>query len=216
MQQDITKFSSIIFDLGGVILNIDPYKTVEEMRKLGLEDFDAVYAHLKQTRTLDDLEKGLITPEVFLNQIKRDSAKPLSDDQILKAWNALLLDFPEERIRLVKRLKDHPRFKTYLLSNTNAIHYQVYTRMLQERYDIDGLETLFDKTYFSHKLHMRKPDLEIYEHVLKVSGVEASKTLFVDDSEANVKAARKAGLNAFHLKAGTTINDLFPEQLTAR
>jgi len=216
MHQEIDRISNIIFDLGGVILNIDPHKTVDEMRKLGVDNFDAVYAHLKQTRTLDDLEKGLITQREFLDQIKQDSSQALKDEQILKAWNALLLDFPEERIRLLQQLKASRRYRIYLLSNTNIIHYRVYTRSLQEQHGITGLESLFDKAYFSHELHMRKPDEEIYEYVLNDMQMDPEQTLFIDDSDVNIEAARKLGINCFHLKRPTTITDLFPLQKGAR
>ncbi|MBS3807986.1 MAG: HAD family phosphatase [Bacteroidales bacterium] len=213
MRQKIDHTDNIIFDLGGVILNIDPLQTVSEMQKLGLGDFDAVYAHLMHTHILDKLEKGLLTQREFLDEIK--GGRPLSDEQILKAWNALLLDFPQERIRLLERLKGGNRYRTFLLSNTNAIHYQIYTRMLQDHYGIEGLEALFDKAYFSHELHMRKPDTEIYEHVIRESGLDPERTLFIDDSKANVEAARAVGIHAYHLDGTATIIDLFPEQLTA-
>jgi len=214
MPQNIDHIDNVIFDLGGVILNIDPFQTVSEMQKLGLGDFDAVYAHLVHTHTLDKLEKGLITQREFLDEIK--GGRQLTDEQVLDAWNALLLDFPKEKISLLKQLKDGSRFRTFLLSNTNAIHYQIYTRMLQDEYGFEGLEELFDKAYFSHDLHMRKPDAEIFEYVIRDSGVNPERTLFIDDSQANVEAARASGIQAYHLNGNNTINDLFPEQLIAR
>lgn len=216
MLQNMGHINNIIFDLGGVILNIDPFKTVAEMKKLGLRNFDAVYAHLKQTHTLDNLEKGLISQRTFLDDIKAETDEPVSDEQVLKAWNALLIDFPEERIRLLERLKRNRRFRTFLLSNTNAIHYKVYTCMLQEHYGIEGLEVLFDRAYFSHELHMRKPDSEIYTHVLEENAMEPEQTLFIDDSQVNIEAARALGIEGYHLDGSTTLNDLFPEQLTTR
>lgn len=216
MQQNTDHIDNIIFDLGGVILNIDPFQTVSEMKKLGIGNFDAVYAHLRHTRTLDKLEKGLITQRDFIDDIVRQSDQRLTDEQVLKAWNALLLDFPGERIRLLQSLKESHRYRTYLLSNTNAIHYQVYTRMLEEQFSIRGLESLFERAYFSHELHMRKPDREIFEYVIHDSGVDPQRTLFIDDAEANVQAARQVGLHAYHLNGQATINDLFPEQPAAR
>jgi len=216
MHQKVGGISNIIFDLGGVILNIDPYKTVAAMRELGIGNFDAVYAHLKQTRTLDDLEKGLITQREFLDQIKQDSSRAVSDEHILKAWNALLLDFPDDRIRLLQQLKANPHYRTYLLSNTNIIHYRVYTRALQEQHGIMGLESLFDKAYFSHELHMRKPDYEIYDYVLNDEQMDPEQTLFIDDSDVNIEAARKLGINCFHLKHPATLTDLFPLRKGAR
>ena len=216
MLQNIGHIENIIFDLGGVILNIDPFKTVAEMKKLGLRNFDAVYAHLKQTHTLDNLEKGLISQRAFLDDIKAESDEPVSDEQVLKAWNALLIDFPRERIRLLEQLQKDRRFRTFLLSNTNAIHYQVYTRMLQEQHGIEGLEALFDRAYFSHEMHMRKPDAGIYARVLEENAMDPKKTLFIDDSKANIEAARALGIEGYHLEGHTSISDLFPEHLTAR
>ncbi len=216
MAHNIDHIDCIIFDLGGVILNIDPFRTVEQMQQLGIRNFEAVYAHLKQNQTLNDLERGLISQRTFLDRIKSDSGVDLSDEQVLRAWNALLLDFPRERIALLKRLKETARFRTFLLSNTNAIHYQVYTRMLQDHHSVQGLEELFDKAYFSHQLHMRKPDAEIYEYVLKDARMDPRRTLFIDDALANIEAARKLGISGYHLTDGASITDLFPEHLIAR
>ena len=119
----------------------------------------------------------------------------------------MILDIPYENIELLRQLKT--KYRIFLLSNTNQIHLDKYTLDVKRAFDIDSLDVLFEKTYYSHEMNMRKPNLDIYESVLVKSNLVAEETLFIDDSEENIKAAKKTGIQAYHLKQGETIVELF-------
>jgi putative hydrolase of the HAD superfamily len=200
---------NIIFDLGGVILNIDFDRTYREFARLGFDDFDKVFTLARQSGVFDKLDMGLITPGEFRDEIRRISGKSLTDSQIDKAWNALLLDFPPQRIAILENLK--PYYRTFLLSNTNTIHCEVYNKSLRDRYGVNGLQHYFEKVYYSHEVHLRKPDAAIFELVLGENSLKPEETLFIDDTEQHVNAARHLGINAYHLllDRGEAIDRLF-------
>lgn len=195
---------AIIFDLGGVILNINYQLAEQAFEKLGIENFAELFSQASQSKLFDRLEKGVISPAEFRKELCSLSKKNLTDDQIDKAWNAMLLDLPPERIELLKKLKEH--YKIYLLSNTNKIHIDQFSCRTISR---EKLESLFDKVYFSSEIGMRKPDSEIFEHVLKENGLKPSETLFIDDSIQHIEGAEKVEIRAVLLEKGTTINKLF-------
>jgi putative hydrolase of the HAD superfamily len=182
---------NIIFDLGGVIINLDTQRTASEMKKLGFDDFEKSYSLLNQTDLFDLLEKGLITPDQFRMEIRKHISSTISDVQIDEAWSAMLLDFPKERIGLVQNTKN--KYRTFLLSNTNKIHFDKYNSDFNAVYGF-SFNSLFEKAYYSFEIGHRKPDLDIYKHVLKHSNLIPEETLFIDDSEANIRTAKMLGI----------------------
>jgi glucose-1-phosphatase len=196
---------NIIFDLGGVILNIDFKKTNDAFHLLGLEDFGK---HINQFHITDlflNYETGQIDDIQFIDSVAKLNDKPMAKDKIVEAWNALLLDFPAERINLLKKIKS--QYRTFLLSNTNSIHLQEFQKRLHNEQGV-YLEDLFEKAYYSHVVKLRKPNSEIFNLVLKENKLEPSETLFIDDTASNLAEAEKLGIQIYHLKPGTTINDI--------
>lgn len=194
MQKESIK--NIIFDLGNVIINIDTQKTAQEMQKLGFKDFEKSYSLLSQTNLFDSLEKGFIKPEEFHNEINSQLEKEKSSEEIDKAWGAMLLDFPKERIELLKKLGK--KYRLFLLSNTNEIHFHQYNRDLVNQFGFD-LNSLFEKAYYSFELGMRKPDAEIFEYVLNDAGLNPFETVFIDDLDKNIDVAGRMGINTIWL-----------------
>ncbi|MEA3317089.1 MAG: HAD family phosphatase [Bacteroidota bacterium] len=190
------EIKNIIFDLGGVILNIDPQKSIEAMKKLGFIKFEESYTLAKQNDLFDNLEKGFITDADFRLKIKENLPKEVSDKQINEAWGMMLLNFPQERIELLKKLK--AKYRIFLLSNTNLIHYKIYDKEIYRNYSIH-LSDLFEKAYYSHEIGMRKPDTNFFNHVLSKSKLQAKETLFIDDSLLNIESANSLGINTIHL-----------------
>jgi len=212
---NIEGINNLIFDLGGVILNIAPERTVQKMKQLGIANFEQLYSQLKQNETFDLLEKGEISEDQFVEEILKHVHKPIEKESIIDAWNELLLDFPQERIELLDKLNKSTRFRTFLLSNTNAIHKRLYNQDLFNRFS-KRLEDLFETAYFSHELAMRKPNAEIFKYVLDNEKLDPSETLFIDDSTDNIAAASALGIKTFHINDGASITDLFPKQSAAR
>ncbi len=186
---------NIIFDLGGVLLNIDYRLTQQAFKDLGVKDFDKVYSFASQTHLFDRMDKGTISPEEFRDRIREASGLPLKDEEIDNAWNAMILDYPPNKIPFLEEVKG--RYRTFLLSNTNAIHYPTYTDHLKKAHGYDSLAGLFEKHYLSYEMGMRKPDTEIFEFVLQENGLKGEETLFFDDTLQHVEGARKAGLWAY-------------------
>ena len=196
---------SIIFDLGGVLLNLDVPKTSEAFKALGLTHIDELFRIGFATSFFRDYEMGTISDELFVEKARQISASGTTNEQIIAAWNDMLLDFPAERVDFLKRLQS--KYRLYLFSNTNQLHLLHFHKAYREVYGND-MDNLFIKSYYSHLIKMRKPDVAAFEYVIKDSGVQAAETLFIDDALVNVEGALKAGLQALHLTDGKTILDL--------
>jgi len=197
---------NIIFDLGGVVINIDYMRTLREFAALGLDDIEKVYSQNKQLPWFDKYDTGGISSEAFVNGLSRLLNPGVSHVQIIQAWNAMLLDFPPERAELLIRLRK--KYRTFLLSNTNEIHIDFYLGRIREWYGNDAMEKFFEKAYYSNRIGLRKPERETFEFVIRDSGLAASETLFIDDTLQHVEGAGRAGLRAYHLQAPETILDI--------
>jgi len=188
---------NIIFDLGGVILNIDFQRAADSFQKLGLQDFNGLYSQAEQVELFSRLEKGLISPEKFRNDLRKLIKLPISDKDIDSAWNDLILDFPPARLQLLKDLRKN--YRLFLLSNTNSIHADFYNRNLRHTHQIDGLEDLFDKVYYSHDIALRKPDKEAFEYLLNAEQLKPQETLFIDDSYPNILTAKLLNMHTLYI-----------------
>ena len=197
---------NIIFDLGGVILNIDFKKTNDAFHNLGLEDFGQ---HINQFHITDlflQYETGQIDDIEFIESVAKLSKKPMSEDDIVDAWNELLLDFPPERIALLKSIKQ--KYRTFLLSNTNSIHLKEFQQRLYKEQGV-YIEDLFEKAYYSHVVKLRKPHADIFNLFLNENNLDPAETLFIDDTESNFSEAKKLGIQIYHLKHGMSITDMY-------
>ncbi len=208
-EKKFTGIQNIIFDLGGVIINIDYQCTIATFRQIGLDNFDKIYSQLHQTSLFDKYDKGLIAPNEFRKGLLQAAHIEIGDDVFDNAWNAMLLNLPEENIVLLKNLKSH--FNTILLSNTNEIHLRYFFGYLYENHGIPDFSSLFHKTYYSCRIQMRKPDEEIYIKVLNENGFKASQTLFIDDTLININEAEKLGIQCYFMQKEDSLTSLFAE-----
>jgi putative hydrolase of the HAD superfamily len=198
---------NIIFDLGGVILNLSVATTLQQLSRLtGLPMEKILDAYASQEEFLQ-YERGEIDDNEFRSSLRRIFSFKDSDEVIDHCWNSMLLDIPAERIKLLESLKNTHR--TFLLSNTNAIHVRFFSAELMKGHGIKSLDSLFEKVYYSHELKMRKPDPEIYRHVLKENGLVASETLFLDDNAKNIDGARTVGIETVLVENPSQLNTLF-------
>ena len=191
-------FDAIIFDLGGVILNLDYNKTIAGFENLGMKNFQEYYAQAQQDAVFDNYETGSITSDEFRAYFRETIDSNLSDSAIDNAWNEMLLDLPSHRIELLKNIKDQTRI--YLFSNTNAIHLEAFKNIIQDAYgNANLLEETFLETYYSHIVGERKPNAAAFNKVLRDHQLQPEKVLFVDDSEQHIIGAKNIGINAYHL-----------------
>jgi putative hydrolase of the HAD superfamily len=198
----------IIFDLGGVILNIDYQLTSKAFKQLGVNNFDELYSQKEQIQLFDELETGKIDNNAFFDRFNVLLNTSLSHQQIEVAWNAMLLDWPIRRLQILQQLQN--QFDLFLLSNTNSIHEAAFTKSLEQTHGYSSIALFFDKAYFSHRLGLRKPDARTFEHILQKHQLNPSETLFIDDSIQHINAADSIGIKTIFLDKGMTIEkDIF-------
>ncbi len=198
---------NVIFDLGGVIMNLHFDRTHNAFNELIGQDFKEIFAQHKQDPVIDQYETGRSTTEEFRDGLREIFGMPeLADDTIDNAWNAMLGDIPKERIEFVKKVGKEKR--VFLLSNTNALHKTYFDKVYSDTVGGGDIEELFEQAYYSHTSHDRKPNVSIFQMVCNENGLNPIETVFIDDTLQHVEGARKAGLEAIHLQSPTTILDL--------
>lgn len=195
----------IIFDLGGVLLNIDYSATEKAFQDLGITDFANRYSQLQQNNFFDDWETGKIGQDDFVKGMQNASSTPLSEVQILKAWNAMLLDFPLRRLQILQQLRLY--YDLFLLSNTNEVHEAAFNEILMRSHGFQTIALFFDRTYFSHRVGLRKPGKEIFQQILNENELKPEHTLFIDDSPQHIETAKSLGIQTIYLEKGMTIED---------
>ncbi len=202
----MSTIKNIVFDLGGVLLNIDPEQTNLAFEKLGIPDFKNNYSLHKADPLFDNLETGKTTEQEFYNGIRHICNKDISDDDIRAAWNALLLDFRTGSLEWME--KNAARYNFYLLSNTNHIHHVAFTNHFKKQTGKHNFDDYFTKAYYSHNVGLRKPDAAIFEFILNDAGITANETLFIDDLLKNIEAAAALNIKIHHLLADERIERL--------
>lgn len=197
---------NIIFDLGGVLLNINYQKTADAFVELGFHDFNSMYTQYTADEIFSKLETGKIRNEDFYNSLLVKAAQPIRVEDLQTAWNAMLLDFRTESLDKLRQLKND--YHIFLLSNTNDIHWQAFQTIFTESTGEDSLDHYFHKAYYSHQIGLRKPNADIYEFVAADAGLQMAETIFIDDSYNNIEAAASLGFQTHLLKPGEKIEAL--------
>lgn len=198
---------NILFDFGGVIIDIDPPSVIYELMKMGVSDGLGLHEHLSAQDAYVRLEKGELSPAGFRRLIRDYTGLPLTDDQIDHAWNTIIKEIPPARVELLNRLRKD--YGVYLLSNTNPIHYDYYNVYVKKNFGLERLDDLFDRAWYSYRMRLFKPDPEIFRRVLDEGGLVAAETVFIDDLAVNVEAAKEVGLQGYHLKKGEDVVEIF-------
>lgn len=196
---------NIIFDLGGVILDLETEKTFKAFKSIGFLNVEQWMKDSKVQEVLKRLETGKINRKVFFAFINQQTGTGFSDLQITECWNAMLLGFPLARLQLLQQLQLH--FNLYLLSNTNEIHEECFNAQLKAQVGFPSLNVFFDKSYLSHRVGLRKPDKRIFELVLSQNNLMPVNTLFIDDTQQNIEMAKQLGIQTILLKDDMTIED---------
>jgi len=198
---------NIIFDLGGVILNLAVENTHREFARLSGLPLAEIKTRVHHGKYFHEYERGLISDAEFRNHLRQSLQLQISDAELDKAWNAMLLDIPAERFALLEQLKQTHR--VFLLSNTNEIHRQCFNSIVFQASGKSSIDHYFHQAYFSHVLNLSKPDVTIYQHVLTEQNLLPHETVFLDDNVDNIAGAAKAGLHTFHVQQPNQIFDFF-------
>lgn len=180
---------NIIFDFGDVFINLDKEATYKELYKLGVEEISE-----KMIQVYYDYEMGLISTEEFVGYFHNEFK--IDKEDLVKAWNAILLDFPLDRLQFLKELAASKNYRLFLLSNTNDLHIS----WIQNDWGMNlyqEFKNCFEQFYLSHEIHMRKPNSDIYEFVLNENNLVPDETIFIDDTLENTIAAEKLGIKTW-------------------
>ncbi|QMU63876.1 MAG: HAD-IA family hydrolase [Flavobacteriaceae bacterium] len=187
---------NIIFDFGDVFINLDKQATTKALGQFGVLEFtDEMYT------IYFDYEMGLITTSEFVTAF-HDLYPYISKAHFINAWNAVLLDFPERRMKFIKELAASKKYRLFLLSNTNDLHIQ----WIQDNWGMElytEFKNCFEQFYLSYEIHLRKPNPDIYKFVLNENNLLVKETLFIDDTIENTDAAQALGMCVWNLNPET-------------
>lgn len=197
---------NIVFDFGGVILNIHHARVERAFEQQGVRNFKTLFNQASQAHLFQDFEKGQLTPKMFRDELRKLTGLQINDKKIDEAWNTILGDYPIHRIELLKNLAKN--YRLFLLSNTNVIHYQFYQDRFREQFGFE-FNSLFEECYWSFKIGKRKPDADPFIHIFDHRKISAANTLFIDDSLQNIEASSKLDIPSFWLTNGEDITTLF-------
>jgi FMN phosphatase YigB (HAD superfamily) len=186
---------NLIFDLGGVVLNLDLQRTEQAFARLAgtPENHRAIAEQLHRVEFFERFEIGAFSGDEFLGTLRAHHPQA-TEAQLREAWSAMLLDLPLERVALLRRLSG--QFRLFLLSNTNALHVADFREIVRAQHGPLDFDGLFEQAWYSHLIGRRKPHAEVYQHVLGLAGLQAGETLFVDDNPPNIAGAASVGIHA--------------------
>ncbi|RTQ44905.1 HAD family phosphatase [Hymenobacter gummosus] len=210
------RLPNLLFDFGGVIINIDYDRTLAAMRALSRVGSTIEFTQAAQSTLFDELETGRISPAAFRQGLRTHyDLSHATDAELDAAWNAMLLDVPLERLEYLRELR-RQGYRTALLSNTNSIHIQVIDEMLRREYGLaNGIAEVIDRVFYSQQVGLRKPGREIFEHVLRELDWRPEETLFVEDSIQHIRTAEALGIHTLFLAPPLTLTEALPAALRA-
>ncbi len=191
MKQEI---EHIIFDLGGVLLNIDLGRISAGFGQI--MHSDEVGRKKLRDEIVPAYETGKISTEQFLANLSPYLKPGFDKNDIIRIWNSIILDLPTERLMMLKELRKS--YRIHLLSNINDLHASCFEDNFRKRFNEDP-RSYFDQFFYSHQIGMRKPDVSTYIWVINQLRSEPEKTVFIDDMPENIEGARNAGINAYQL-----------------
>lgn len=191
---NMDKIKNIIFDYGNVIFEINFPKAQAAIAKLGINNVEEFFAHKNHNTLFDDFEMAKISADEFRAGIRKAANNPaLTNQEIDDAWNSLLIGVSGNNHDVLLEVKKH--YRTFLLSNNNEIHYNWIIDHIKKGYNLANYDDFFEKAYFSQQMKLRKPNIDIFEQVIRENNLDPNETLFIDDSPQHIAGAKKAGLH---------------------
>lgn len=203
----VASVKNLIFDLGGVILDLSVDHTLQSFASLSNMSKGRVQEIYVSAPGFLEYEKGMIDDAAFRDFVRKTFSISADDDAIDDCWNAMLRGIPAIKLDLLMKLQNE--FQVFLLSNTNAIHLHHINELILPRGRQKSLDDYFHKAYYSHRMRKRKPDAEIFEQVLEENHLVPEQTLFLDDYAVNIEGAKSLGIKTVHVTSPNLILDYF-------
>ncbi len=200
-------FKNIIFDLGGVILDLDVPRTLQEFAQASGLSVEKVVQIFRTSGGFEKYERGEFSDAEFRDFVRNAYGINVSDSDLDRCWNAMLGPIPSAKLELLTSLK--ASYPTFLLSNTNTIHLDYVNSVILPSQNTAALENYFHRTYYSHLMGKRKPEPEIFLQVLEENNLVASETLFLDDNPDNIAGAAAVGLQTAFVNTPDFILEYF-------
>lgn len=200
----IEKPEAIIFDLGGVIYDIDYQRTIDAFIALGADPKKVLYSQAMQSDLFDAYETGKVSSDYFLEELQREIPNKIGKEEIQTAWNAILIGQPAHRLEFLKQVR--AQIPIFLLSNTNALHIEQIHSELFIQFGVSSYDAFFEGVFLSYELGLRKPNVETFQEVIRRIGVNPATTLFIDDSPQHLVGAQQAGLATYHHTNGDIVD----------
>ena len=200
------KIRNIVFDLGGVLVDLDFKAAINGLQKAGFANVKEQLQAFDREGIFQKFELGEMSADEFRSAIRENSTVSLTDEEVDGLWNAMLLEVPREKLELILHLRG--KYMVYLLSNTNSIHWD-YVCKNAFNYRGFRVNDYFEETFLSYEMHLAKPDKAIFEKVLEEANLLPEETIFIDDSEANCKAASELGIHTHHYHIGEDLKEIF-------
>ena len=197
---------NIVFDLGGVLIDLDLKSAINGLQKAGFTNVKEQLQAFDREGIFQKFELGEISADEFRASIRENSNVSLTDEEVDSLWNLMLLEIPREKLELILDLRS--KYMVYLLSNTNSIHWD-YVCKNAFNYRGFRMDDYFEETFLSYEMHLAKPDKAIFETMLNDANLLPEETLFIDDLEANCKAAEEVGIHAHHYHIGDDLSKIF-------
>ena len=204
----------IIFDFGGVLINLNRQAAVDKLVELGVHDADELLNNYVQSGLFLDLESGAVTPDEFRSKLRdKYNLQHITDEQIDEAFLAFLLDIPEYKLQLLRQLKSSARnavgepVRIVMLSNTNGIHFPY---CIKKHFEYDGykMSDYFDALYLSYEMRASKPDDEIFLKLLEAEKVKPEECFFLDDGPRNIESAQRLGFQVHLVKLDDDLSSI--------
>jgi glucose-1-phosphatase len=194
------QYEAVLFDLGGVIVDIDYQKPLKAFMNLGISGVEHLFLNGGPDSLFYRYERGEVSSGVFFESLRNYAVSAISIDEIQAGWDSILVNLPEHRLDFLNALRQ--QYPLYLLSNINDSHQLAFRKMVNDvrpGYDFDSL---FVKAYYSHELGMRKPEHRAFQHILKTHSIQPEKLLYIDDSEEHINSALELGISAKRIQPG--------------
>jgi putative hydrolase of the HAD superfamily len=200
------EIKAVLFDLGGVIIDVEYQKTIDAFTVLGVKNASDLYNQFDQSKLFDAFETGEVSSDYFIDQLYALVNNSINRQQIIDAWNAMIGGFPIEKLDLIQKISS--KVPCYMLSNTNEIHLKKAMNALKKT-PYPDLELLFKQCYFSHLIGKRKPEVDTFSWVVDQMKIKANQMLFIDDSPQHIEGANKAGLQTIYYRSIKDIERIY-------